>query len=227
MAPASAVVNGLLYVIGGYEGAGQTPSNPVQIYNPVKNSWTTGASMPTARGSAAAVVDAGAIYVIGGNGSTLRLTTVEKYVPSPNTWTEEAPLLVGKSEPTAALLGTTIVSSDGYTTSGDTGDNESYTVSTNTWKSVAADPNPRNANCFGAVSGQVYIAGGINNANPQTTSTVNESFSASANKWTTQASMPTAVLWPASAVGSGALYCIGGQSSYQGPVVSNVQIYQP
>ena len=170
LAPASAVVNGLLYVIGGYEGTGQTPSNPVQIYNPAKNTWTTGASMPTARGSAAAVVDAGAIYVIGGNGSTLRLTTVEKYVPSTNTWTEEAPLLVGKSEPTAALLGTTIVSSDGYTTSGDTGDNESYTVSTNTWKSVAADPNPRNANCFGAVSGQVYIAGGINNANPQTTS---------------------------------------------------------
>ena len=227
MAPASAVVNGLLYVIGGYEGTGQTPSNPVQIYNPAKNTWTTGASMPTARGSAAAVVDAGAIYVIGGNGSTLRLTTVEKYVPSTNTWTEEAPLLVGKSEPTAALLGTTIVSSDGYTTSGDTGDNESYTVSTSTWKSVAADPNPRNANCFGAVSGQVYIAGGINNANPQTTSTVNESFSASANKWTTQASMPTAVLWPASAVANGALYCIGGQSSYQGPVVSNVQIYQP
>src|SRR5579864_823691 len=224
---ASAVVSGLLYVIGGYEGASATPSNLVQIYNPAKNTWTTGTSMPTARGSVAAVVDANAIYVIGGNGSTLRLNTVEKYVPSTNTWTEEAPLLTGKSEPAAGLLGTTIVAPDGYTTSGDTGDNEGYNVSTNTWSSLTSDPTPRNASCYGVSLGQLYVAGGINTSNPQTTVTVNESFSASTKKWTTQAPMPSAALWQASAVDSGVLYCIGGQSSFQGSTINNVQIYQP
>ena len=82
--------------------------------------------MPTARGSAAAVVDRNAIYVIGGNGATLRLDTVEKFVPATDTWTEEAPLLVGKSEPSAGLLGTTIVAAGGFTTSGTTGDTEAY-----------------------------------------------------------------------------------------------------
>jgi hypothetical protein len=53
-------------------------------------------AMLTARGSTAAAVDGNAIYVIGGNGSTLRLNTVEKNVPSTNTWTEKAPLLVGE-----------------------------------------------------------------------------------------------------------------------------------
>ncbi len=224
---ASAALSGLLYVIGGYEGSSGTPTNLVQIYNPSKNTWTTGTAMLTARGSVAAAVDGTAIYVIGGNGSTLRLKNVEKYVPSTNTWTEEAPLLVGKSEPTAALLGSSIVASDGDTTSGDTGDNESYAVSTNTWKSLTADPTPRNASCYGVLSGQVYVAGGLTNSSPQATSKVNETFSASTNKWTTLATMPTAAVWQAPAVGNGVLYCIGGQASYKGAVISNVQIYQP
>jgi uncharacterized repeat protein (TIGR03803 family) len=223
----SAVLSGLLYVIGGYEGSSGTPTNLVQIYNPSKNTWATGTAMLTARGSVATGVDGTAIYVIGGNGSTLRLKNVEKYVPSTNTWTEEAPLLVGKSEPTAALLGSSIVASDGYTLSGDTGDNESYAVSTNTWKSLTPDPNPRNASCYGVVTGQVYVAGGLNNSSPQATTKVNETFSASTNKWTTLATMPKAALLQAPAVGNGVLYCIGGQSSFQGAVISNVQIYQP
>ena len=224
---ASAVVSGQLYVIGGYEGSSQTPSNLVQIYNPTKNTWSTGAAMPTARGSAAAVVDASAIYVIGGNGSTNRLTTVEKYVPSTNAWTAEAPLLVGKSETAAGLLGTTIVSTGGYTSSGDTGDTEGYAVSTNTWSSLTADPTPRNESCFGTVSGLLYVTGGLNNGNPQTAVTTTESFSATTKKWTTLATMPTASAFPASTVGNGLLYCIGGQTGVQGSVVSNVQIYQP
>src|SRR5258708_12153532 len=130
--------------------------------------------MPTARGRAAAVVDGTAIYGIGGNGSTNRLNTVEKYVPSIDTWTEEAPLLVGKSEPTAGLLGTTIVSADGYTASEDTGDNEEYNVSTNTWSALAADPTPRNADCFGAISGLLYVAGGGSNG---TADSLTKSFS--------------------------------------------------
>ncbi len=226
--PASAVVGGLLYVIGGYEGTSGTPSNLVQIYNPATNKWTTGKAMPTPRGSIAAAVDGNAIYVIGGNGSTLRLANVEKYVPSTNTWTEEAPLPKGKSEPSAGLLGTTIVAAGGYTTSGDTGDNEGYNVSTNKWSARTADPTPRNASCYGALSGQFYVAGGVD-ANPKTTTTVhvNESFSATTNKWTTQLPMPSAALWQASAIANGQLYCIGGQSSFQGAVIGNVQIYQP
>jgi uncharacterized repeat protein (TIGR03803 family) len=226
-APASAVVGSSLYVIGGFEGSSATPTNLVQVYNSNTNTWSTKLAMPTARGSAAAVLDGGAIYVIGGNGSTPQLNTFEKYAPSTNTWTEEAPLLVGKSDLSAGLLGTTIVAADGFTASGDTGDNEGYNVSTNVWSSLTADPSPRNASCFGVVSGQIYVAGGLNNGTPQTTTTVNESFNASSNKWTSQAAMPTAALWQGSAVSNGLLYCFGGQASNQGAVINNVQIYQP
>ncbi len=222
---ASAVVSGTLYVIGGYEGTSQTPTNLVQAYNPTTNAWTTKTAMLTARGSTAAAMDGNAIYVIGGNGTTVRLTNVEKFVPSTNTWTEEAPLLVGKSEPAAGLVGSTIVAADGFTLSADTGDNEGYTVSTNTWSALTADPVPRNASCYGVASSQLYVAGGLNGGNSSTTT--NESYSVTSKKWTSQAAMPTAALWQGSVVDNGLLYCIGGQTGFTGPAINNVQIYQP
>lgn len=223
---ANAVVSGLLYVIGGYEGASSTATNVVQIYNPTTNVWTTGAAMPTARGSATAVVDGTSIYVIGGNGSTNRLTTVEKYVPSSNTWTEEAPLLTGKSEPAAGLVSAKIVAPDGYTTSEDTGDNEEYNVSTNTWSSLTADPTPRNATCFGAISSVMYVAGGGDDGTPQSLA---ESFTLSTNKWATLLPIPQSTIFPAAAVANGQLYCFGGSNVDHGTgtVYNNVQIYQP
>jgi uncharacterized repeat protein (TIGR03803 family) len=224
---ASAVVSGVLYVIGGYEGpegSNQNPTNLVQAYNPTTNTWTTKSAMPTARGSLAAALDGTAIYVIGGNGATLRLNTVEKYVPSTDTWTEEAPLLVGKSEASAGLVGTTIVAADGFSTANDTGDNEGYTVSTNTWSSLTADPTPRNASCYGSLSSQLYVVGGYNGSSALTT---NESYSVSTKNWTTQLAMPTAAIWQGSVVDNGVLYCLGGQASFTGAVIGNVQIYQP
>jgi hypothetical protein len=90
---------------------------------------------------------------------------------------------------------------------------------------LTADPTPRNASCYGSLSSQLYVAGGLNTVNSSTAT--NESYSISTKKWTTQATMPTAALWQGSAVDNGVLYCIGGQASFTGAVIGNVQIYQP
>jgi hypothetical protein len=92
-----AVVNGILYVIGGSNGIAGT-TNAVWAYNPITDAWSSVAPMPTARSSLSAVVDNGVIYVIGGYAGG-RIATVESYSPQTDTWTEEAPLLVGKSNP--------------------------------------------------------------------------------------------------------------------------------
>jgi hypothetical protein len=42
----SSVVNGIIYVIGGYNGAYLSTN---EAYDPATNTWTTKASMPTAR----------------------------------------------------------------------------------------------------------------------------------------------------------------------------------
>lgn len=55
----------------------------VEKYSPSTNTWTTVASMPTARGGLAAAADTqGNIYAIGGiNGSNAYLSTVEEHSP--------------------------------------------------------------------------------------------------------------------------------------------------
>lgn len=109
--------------------------------------------MPTARGSTTAVVSGTKVYVIGGNGSTLRLNTVEAYDTVADSWATEAPLLVGKSEPAGGLLATTVVSADGTTTSGPSGDNEAYNIATKKWSALTADATRRNAACLALCRG--------------------------------------------------------------------------
>jgi N-acetylneuraminic acid mutarotase len=62
--PASAVLNGRLYVFGGQPRAGLT-SNLIQVYDPHTNHWTT-TTMPIARSGAGAVEVYGIAFVAGG-----------------------------------------------------------------------------------------------------------------------------------------------------------------
>jgi N-acetylneuraminic acid mutarotase len=222
----AAVVKNVLYVFGGTSDL-ETPSNSVWAYNPKTKTLAAKEAMPTARWSTAAVVEKNIIYVSGGetNGNGLDpVANVESYNPATNTWTEEAPLLVVKGEVAGGLLGTTIVVADGAVNGGsrETGDNEGYDAATNTWTSLASDPASRYASCFGSIGAKFYDMGG------DTASTFADDFQLSKDKWTTTlAAVPQSVLFPASGVYKGQLYCVGGWASFGGPVIDNVQIYQP
>jgi len=216
----SGVVKNILYVFGG-SSDGVTSTNAVWAYNPKTKTWTAAAAMPTARWGSQAVVEKNIIYVSGGESGEGAVANVESYDPATNTWTEEAPMLVAKSQGAAGLIGTTIVFADGGFPGGDTNDNEGYDVATNTWKSLAPDPTIRDGNCGGSIGSKLYVEGGNGG------STLTESFQLSKNKWTTLASAPQSNIFPASAVYKGQLYCIGGWASSGGPVIGNVQVYQP
>ena len=223
----SAVVKNILYVFGG-SSDGVNPTNAVWAYNPKTKAWTAAAAMPTARWATEAVVEktTNIIYVIGGavNGSGNGIiATVESYNPATNTWTELAPMLVAKAQAAAGLIGTTIVVADGAVNGqGSTGDSEAYDATTNKWKTLASDPVSRYASCQGSIGTKLYDMGG------QTAPTYSDDFQLSKDKWTTTlAPVPQSVIFPASAVFKGQLYCIGGWASNGGPIIANVQIFQP
>jgi N-acetylneuraminic acid mutarotase len=223
---AGAVVEGILYVIGGNPN-GSSQLNVVEAYDPATNEWSTKSPMPTARDSISAAVQDGIIYVVGGyNNSDGRLNTVESYNPATDKWAEESPLLVGKSEPAVGLLGSTIVAAGGLAASGVTGDNEGYSASKNSWSALTDDPTPRQATCAASVSGRLYSAGGTNGAPLN----IAESFNVSTNKWATLLPLPHAVVGTGSADVNGQLYCFGGSNNggvFQGTVYNYLQIYQP
>jgi N-acetylneuraminic acid mutarotase len=117
------------------------------------------------------------------------------------------------------------MAADGLTDDGDNGDNEGYDAATNRWTSLAFDPTGRNQACTGAINAKLYVAGGATIAG---TETLTESFDLPTNAWQTLAPMPQGTQYPASAVYNGQLYCFGGGQSFpEGPVLTNVQIYQP
>jgi hypothetical protein len=80
------VINGRLYAIGGYHGITGLPTNLVEVYDPVSDSWTTAAPMPTERAELTSATANGLIHVFGGYNGGL-LTTQEAFhnsaIPAP------------------------------------------------------------------------------------------------------------------------------------------------
>jgi hypothetical protein len=62
---AGAVVNGVLYVIGGRDNSGSYLRS-VEAYNPATNTWAIKTSMPQGRSGLGAAVQDGLIFAIGG-----------------------------------------------------------------------------------------------------------------------------------------------------------------
>ena len=111
----TAVYQNKIYCIGGYNGATVFigPENwnwkteyydvgANEVYDPIANTWTTMASLPTPRFAAATNIVDGIIYVIGGHTMTNLYETyniTEAYDPQSNSWTtrSRAPLPVSTS----------------------------------------------------------------------------------------------------------------------------------
>jgi len=92
----SAVVNGKLYVFGGWGGIGPYGDYGVfsfnEMYTPATNSWTILRRKPTVIAAAVATVYKDEIYLFGGyccgseDTSQIYYRVVESYKPSTNTW---------------------------------------------------------------------------------------------------------------------------------------------
>ena len=121
-----AAIGGKFYVVAGDYGptnVNNTPSGFLFIYDPVTNSWSTGASMPTPRSSAASAVVDGKLYVVGGNTNNGvnnggAVSTVEIYDPASNSWTTGPAEPVAHEIQTAGVINSNLYVAGGYNSSG-------------------------------------------------------------------------------------------------------------
>ncbi|MFN2476536.1 MAG: Kelch repeat-containing protein [Chthoniobacterales bacterium] len=209
---ATAVLNGKIYVIGGYD-ENRRSTTTVDDYNPATDRWASAQPIPFANNHNGAAVAAGKLYAFGG---ISRSTFV--YDPINDSWSPVATMLFGHSN--TAAVG--VINDKIYVAGGETAGNamEVYDPAANTWTAVAPMRVPRNHCAGGVMDGKFYVVGGRPTAEA---STALEVYDPQTNSWSRLASMPTGRSGLAAASVNGELWTVGGEDIFNGAV----EVYNP
>ncbi len=210
----AAVLGNQIYVVGGNhaKGTGGGIVANVQIYNPVTNAWSAGASFPTGIEWPSSAAVKNVLYVFGGttNGSTAT-NAVWAYSPNTKTWTGKAAMPTARWGSEAVVERTTniVYVIGGYDGNGGYLDNvESYNPATNTWTQEASLLLPDDSPAAGLVGTTVVVADGSQGGGQITGYT--QGYNATTNTWTALAPDPTARVESCSGGIGSKLYDAGG-----------------
>ena len=210
----SSVVNGIIYVIGGFFGS---TTDKVEAYNPATDTWSTKANMPTARNGLTSSVVNGIIYVIGS-----RDLVVEAYNPATDTWSTKANMPTARLYLTSSVVNGIIYVIGGTDTTGFISNTvEAYNPATDTWSTKANMPTYRYGLTSSVVNGIIYVIGGGDLASPLNKV---EAYNPVTDTWSTKANMPTYRYLLTSSVVNGIIYVIGGLI---GSPANEVEAYDP
>jgi N-acetylneuraminic acid mutarotase len=212
----SAVINGKIYVSGGYrtdaEG-NRFRTNTLFRYDPAANTWATLAPLPLSSAAGATVAINGKlyVYVVYGpdNGSG---TALFRYDPATNQWWDLA-------EPEHIQAGAAAVALGGkmYVIGGRQGKSPTlatvsiYDPATDDWSIRNPLWTARSGAAARVIDGRIYVAGGSLNATP--TSLPTEVYDPATALWVERAPIPTPRSHAASGVVGGKLYVIGADGS--------------
>ncbi len=207
---------GLLFVVGGIAASG--PVGDVEIYDPVAEAWTLGASMPTARRApAAAFVPAvgvaggslGSVFVLGGDdgtapGTGTPLAVNEAYDVETGVWATRAPPPVAVTDAAAVFEPKTgkVLLIGGHDGTAARAAVQIYDPLADAWTPGSPMPTPRSRLTAGVCGGKVYALGGWDGT---AWLPVNESYLSCEDFWS-----PAGPAMPAGYAGMGA------QAAYTG-----------
>jgi len=230
---ASAVIDGKIYVIGGFEfDAG--PTTRVQVYDPAGNKWSEGTPLKEAVHHAAAAVVDNKIYLVGGfrNAFSKRepIDSVWAYEPAAKAWEKKAPLPSPRGALVAAALGDKL-----YAIGGEhhrpvgkavpegaapayepVADLTVYDPKTDQWQSLPPMKYARDHAYVGAIAGKLYLVGGRDR--PKYDIAALEAFDPARGAWSELAPMPTGRSGGNAAVLNGKLYVFGGEGKATNPL---------
>ncbi|NXN54146.1 KLH18 protein, partial [Rynchops niger] len=215
-----AVVNGLLYAIGGYDG--QLRLSTVEVYNPEMDSWSKVESMNSKRSAMGTVVLDGQIYVCGGYDGNSSLNSVESYSPETNKWTVVTPMSSNRS-----AAGVTVFEGRIYVSGGHDGlqifnSVEYYNHHTATWHPVASMLNKRCRHGAASLGSKMFVCGGYDGSGFLS---IAEVYSSMADQWYLIVPMNTRRSRVSLVANCGRLYAVGGYDGQSN--LSSVEMYDP
>jgi N-acetylneuraminic acid mutarotase len=180
----AAVVDGIIYVIGGHAYNPALDWKYNEAYDPATDSWSSKAPMPTQRMLTATTVAGGLIYCLGGQrpyapygGAEIN----EAYSPAIDAWLANADIPYPRVSMSAASADGIVYAIGG---SGYGNRNDAYDPETDSWSRKADIPTARELGLTATVNGIVYVIGGDGTG-------ANEAYDPATDAWSSKTSMPT------------------------------------
>jgi N-acetylneuraminic acid mutarotase len=209
--PAVASYDGKIYVVGGFISREWTPTNRLFIYDPIKNQWTEGNSMPTPRGALNALFVNGTLYAVGGQDDARILNINEAYDPFRDTWVSKAPMFTGRHHAASTTVDNKIYVTGGRIAGSsplvNVNVNEMYDIETDKWKQIESMPSKRSGIAAATINNSFFVFGGEDITR---TFGNNEKYETENGKWTSLESMPTSRHGLAAVSVGNRIFVIGG-----------------
>jgi len=205
----AAVINGKLYVPGGWTISPPLPNSSLFIYDLATNTWTSGASMPILSACGASGVINDKLYVTTAcDGFSGYRSFLHVYDPVANSWTALPSSPNAHGVPAFGVIGGKLYVVGGNDAAGVIrGTLDVYDPLSNTWTTKAPMPTARTAAASAVGGGKLGVIGGSNGT--INLSTV-EVYDPATDTWTTAPAMPTARNGAAAAVVGDTVYVAGG-----------------
>ena len=233
---AGAVLDGKIYVIGGFEENGKA-TNIVEVYDPQTDSWDRVSSLPIPLEHTAVSTYNGKLFVVGG--FTMideKRTPTDKlfsYDPSTDMWKELKSMSEARGALTANFIDGILYAIGGEDSSLKTlTKTEAYDPTINTWVKMEPMPTPRHHIASIADDGKIYVIGGRQTGNfPGANVDANEVYDVKSDTWDSLQQMPTKRSGLAAALFNDSIYVFGGENPFNenepSKTFDNTEIYDP
>ena len=225
LSPSACVVEGLIYVIGGFS-EGEI-FDKVEVYDPDTDSWSEKSPLLTGRWGNSSDVFEGKIYVMGGQDVATgdALSSIEIYDPSSDTWSS------GGSMPFARVgFGSCVTDGRIYVIGGRVADPgadflasvEAFDPVSDTWAAKSPMPAPRGYLAVTARNGKIYAIGGTNVSGiPENTVF---KYDVATDVWTETTSLHYKKWGLSSCLAGNMIICTGGFKSGADPGQNTVEV---
>jgi len=206
-----AVLNGKIYVAGGYKAAdamagtqeGETAE--LWVFDPTVGIWVSRSSMPSARSSFGLLASGSKLYAVGGDTGAVFV-----FDPSKDAWSVAKSALPAPRKGAAyAVMGESLYVIGGVQGSAATARVDIYDTAKDSWRSGSALPSPRQGIAAAVIGSEIHVAGG-QIVEPPKTYADHFVLNTKTGGWSKSAAMPTARHAAAAIAVNNDFYVIGG-----------------
>lgn len=217
----AAVIDGQLYVAGGWTRHPPYPHSSLFVYDPPSNTWSTKARMSHLSACGATGAIGGKLYVLTAcNGFSGYSREFDVYDPAIDSWSSSPSPSNSHGNPAFGVVGGDLVVAGGFDAKGKLeGTTEAYDPKSNSWRTLSPEPQPVFSAASAAVGSRLIVIGGNNGTGAVASVQVYDRYT---DSWSSGTGLPVATVNAAAAVQQKIIFVEGG-SDANGNVKTNLE----